>query len=93
MPYKGETIRIKATLTDFDGSPLTPDSQTVHIYGPSDSEVSGSPFTPTQLNTGVYCLDYSIPSDADEGTYKVVWIATKGGKSSPGVLTFKVVNP
>jgi len=91
MPYKGETIRIKAILTDYDGDKFTPDSQEIHIYDPSGNDVSGSPFTPTQLDTGVYYVDYSIPSDADEGTYKVVWIATKGGKTI-GVTSFKVVS-
>lgn len=81
--YLGDTIRVKASLTDFDGSILTPDSQEVALYDPSgtvrDTEVS-----PTMDGPGVYHADLDIPEEVDlvgkDGNWKVVWKFTKNGE-------------
>lgn len=93
MPYQGTTVRIKNTLTDYDGSALTPDSQEVRIYDPDGTEVSGSPFMPTLESEGVYYVDYTIPADGKTGKWKVVWKAVEGTKPNIDVFTFDVSAP
>jgi len=92
MVYKGSTVRIKATLTDYDGTALTPDSQEVKIYD-SNGILRENNTSPTNLSEGVYCVDYTVPEDAVEGTWKVVWKAVKEMKPHINVLNFEVTAP
>ena len=64
MPFQGTTVRIKNTLTDYDESPLTPDSQSIEFYDPEGTKLAGGPFTPEIEAEGVYYLDHPIASDA-----------------------------
>jgi len=92
MPYKGSTVRIRNTLKDYDNSPLTPDSQEVKIYDP-DSILKETITSPTLESTGIYHVDYTIPSDGKDGNWKVVWRAVKGAKPHLDVFTFSVSTP
>ena len=92
MPYLGGTVRIKNTLTDYDGSKLTPDSQEVKIYDPVGG-LKHTETSPTLESEGVYYVDYTIPSDGEEGGWKVVWKAVKGGKPNINVFIFEVSAP
>lgn len=92
MPYQGTTVRIKNTLTDYDGSKLTPDSQEVKIYDPDDT-LKDTNTNPTLESEGVYYVDYTIPSDGKEGTWKVVWKAVKDSKPNIDISTFDVSVP
>ena len=90
MVYQGETIRIKATLTDFDEVALTPDSQTVSLYKPDGSIQGSANTTPTQSATGSYYTDWDIPTDGTVGTWKVVWSVVTSSKTGTAIRTFKV---
>jgi len=90
LVYYGETVRIQATLIDFDGSAITPDSQTVSLYTPSGVIQGNANTTPTQSATGVYYTDWDIPAAGPSGTWKVVWTSTASSKVSKGIKTFRV---
>jgi len=92
MPYRGSTIRIRNTLRDFDDSYLTPDSQEVKVYDP-DGTLKETITSPTLESTGIYYVDYTIPSDGKDGNWKVVWRAIKGTKPHLDVFTFSVATP
>lgn len=101
MPYLGTTVRLKNTLTDYDGSPLTPDSQEVRIYDPDGTEVDYGDenkfFTPKLESEGVYYLDYIIPVNGKPGKWKAVWKAVIGTtpdeKPNIDVIPFDVSAP
>lgn len=84
LPYQGSTIRIKNTLTDYDGSPLTPDSQDVRFYDP-DGNLRFFTTSPTLESVGVYYVDYKIgrselASDAAAGQKNVTVVAGEGSR-------------
>ncbi|MCW3992757.1 MAG: MG2 domain-containing protein [Candidatus Bathyarchaeota archaeon] len=89
MPYLGETIRVRATLTDYDGSALTPDSQEVALYGP-DGAQQGQSTSPVSEGGGVYYVDFEIPSGGAKGNWKAVWKATKSAGDGIGEVEFFV---
>jgi uncharacterized protein YfaS (alpha-2-macroglobulin family) len=92
MVYRGSTVRIKNTITDFNGNLVDPDSQTITIYDSNNTQKQQ--FTSaTQESTGVYYVDYTIPSDGATGSWKVVWQITKGTQQSVEVLKFNVEAP
>lgn len=96
MPYLGTTIRLRNTLTDYDGSPLTPDSLEVRIYDSEGTEVTGSPFTSPDVkleSEGVYYLDYTIPTDGKAGKWKAKWTAVKAEKPNIDTINFPVSSP
>lgn len=90
MVFQGETVRIKATLTDFDGSALTPDTQSIQLYDPEDAASGSAQTSPTLSSTGVYYQDFDIAADADEGNWYVVWATTTSSKVGIGRVYFKV---
>lgn len=73
--YLGDTFRIQATLTDYDDSALTPDSQEVKLYDPSGTE-RDSDSSPTSEGGGVYYVDLTIAVAGGKGNWKVVWKVT-----------------
>jgi len=78
MPYLGSTIRIQVEITDYEGKAVVPDSHEVKIYDPD--EVLKQTFTAvSEVEAGTYYVDYTIPTDAERGKWKVVWKITKGG--------------
>ena len=97
MPFQGTTVRIKNTLTDYDGSPLTPDSQEVRIYDTDGIEVdygdTNEYFTPDLESEGVYFIDYIIPADGKVGKWKVNWKAIKELEPNIDTFTFVVISP
>jgi len=89
MVFLGSVIRIQNTITDFDGTSLTPDSQEIKIYDP-DGTLKTTDTSPTLEETGVYYVQYDIDSSDKAGTWKVVWKVTKSLKSSVEVFVFLV---
>ena len=87
----GETVRIKNTITDFDGNLLTPDSQEVTIYDPQGTlkETNTSP----SGSAGSYYVEYTLPSDSVKGDWKVVWKAVKGATTGIEAFWFNVNEP
>ena len=89
MVYKGSTIRIRNTITDFNGSLIDPDTHEIKIYD-STSALQATLTTPTKEDIGKYYVDYTIPADALAGSWKVVWEIDKGGQKAVEVLRFAV---
>ncbi len=93
MPYLGSTTRIRNTMTDYDGkTPLTPDNQEIKIYD-SAGVLKHTTTNPTLDSIGIYHVDYTIPSDAKPGNWRVIWKVEKAGKPTIGVFTFNVTAP
>jgi len=89
MIYRGETIRIRAEIKDFNGQPLTPDSHEVTIYDPN-GEVRATITEVTQEDAGIFHVDYTIPDDAPTGMWRVIWKATRGTQISIETVRFSV---
>jgi len=93
MVYKNETVRVTVTLKDYDGALLTPDSQTIGLYKP-DGTASGTDNTaPINVSPGIYYCDVTIPSTADDGTWKILWTVIKGGKYFYGSTYLQITSP
>jgi len=88
--YGGDTFRISNTLTDYDDTPLTPDSQTVTLFKP-DGSAGGSVGTPTVESAGVYYVDVTPDVLGPAGTWKLMWTITKGSKDRTDVIEFQVL--
>lgn len=60
----GDTIRLQARFTDTGGNPIDPDSVTIMVRHPDESESSLPLEHPS---SGVYYSDFTI---TDSGTYR-----------------------
>ena len=87
--YLGDSIRMQATLKDYDGTALDPDSHSVKLYDPSETE-RDSDTNPTQSDAGVYYSDLTIPSSGTVGLWKVWWEITIDSKTKQAVYEFYV---
>jgi len=76
MPRLGETIRILASMTDFDGDPLTPDTQEVKIYDPGGA-LKHTETSPTKKADGLYYIVYTFPGDGTTGSWTANWKIVK----------------
>ena len=87
--FGGETIRFKVTVKDFDGNLADVSSNTVKIYSPS-GELKQTFSSATRVSTGVYYVDYTLPTDADVGVWKCVWTVVLDGAYGIQTKTFEV---
>ena len=87
MPVRlGDRVTIEARIEDKDHSLVDPASQTVTLYDSSGTSKASSS-SPTKTSTGVYTVDFDIPSDGAAGNWEVRWVAlfTGGGQKSERV--------
>jgi len=70
--YAGDTVRIQATIRDYDGTLTSPDTTTrITITGPTGTvEVAGTTDM-TEASTGVYYYLWQSAVDDVEGIYRV----------------------
>jgi len=102
----GEDIELRMVFTDDQGAFVDTDADpVVYVYDTSvDSETIAAeveaktyasaltgPLTATRLSTGFYELVYTVPSDAEEGTWTDVWVGDLVGTTSQDIFTFKVM--
>ena len=87
--YLGDTIRVQATMTDFDDSVLTPDSHEVTLYDPDEVQ-QDQDTSPTAEGGGVFYADLDIPSSNTKGNWLLVWKVTMSGKHKFEELTINV---
>lgn len=87
--HLGDTIWIRGDLTDEDGDPLTPNSQTITLRDPSGT-IRDTDTTPTLLGTGSYDSKLVITSTAARGMWTVWWIVTKGTDQETEIYYFTV---
>lgn len=92
MLYPGSIKRIQATFTTETGSNYDPDSQTLKFYDSTATLIA----TKTQgdcvkVDTGIWYIDYIVPSNAVTGRWICQWTATVTGKGDfTYVHTFNV---
>jgi uncharacterized protein YfaS (alpha-2-macroglobulin family) len=91
MPCLGETFRILASTTDFDGVELAPDTQEVKIYDPSGS-LKATETSPTKKADGLYYVLYTFPEGGAVGTWTVKWKIIKSGRVRLGQLLVSVTS-
>jgi uncharacterized protein YfaS (alpha-2-macroglobulin family) len=87
--FLGETIRIKCTMKDYDGSLFTPDSQEVKIYDPN-GVLKETNISPILESEGVYHINYTIGENETVGDWKCIWKATKNDLISIEECAFNV---
>ena len=88
--YQGETIKIKATIKDEDGTLTDPTTITVTIEDPNGTkQVDGA--TMTKESTGVYCYYYTLADDAVTGLWTIE-VEASSGYPSIEQDTFRVVS-
>ena len=100
-----QVITLYAIFTDQTGALVDPDAiPSVYIYDESvdsatvESEADAAtytsalsgPLTATQVSTGYYKLDYTIPSGSTAGDWHDVWVASVDSVDAGDVLQFKV---
>lgn len=78
MPRLGETVRILASMTDYDGEALTPDTQEIKIYDPG-GVLKHTETSPTKKDEGLYHVLYTFPEEGAVGTWVAKWKITKSG--------------
>lgn len=103
----GQTVELKAVFVDGAGNFITPTvAPVVYIYDESvdsdtiDQEILDAtyasalagPLTPTELATGLYELEYTVPSGGLGGMWHDVWVAGVETTTSTAVLAFYVEN-
>jgi uncharacterized protein YfaS (alpha-2-macroglobulin family) len=92
MPHQGETGRVVASITDFDGEPLTPASQEVKFYDPTGA-LKGTETSPTKKADGLYYVRYTFPIDSILGKWVVKWkFITVDAETKTGKLSISVTS-
>jgi len=76
MPRLGETVRILASMTDYDGEALTPDTQEVKVYD-AGGALKQTETSPTKKADGLYYILYTFPGDGAVGNWTVNWKIVK----------------
>ncbi len=83
-----DTVRIRAIITDFDGSLLDPTSDVVVIYDPAGTNMGT--VTTSKVGTGTYTADYSVPASGTAGDWKVSWKILSGTRPAREIAYFHV---
>jgi len=85
MPRLGNTLKVKAILTDFDGAPLTPDTHEIKVYDPTNL-LKETQTSPTLESSGVYYIKYTLPSGGPAGIWAFTWKVAKGADTATGEM-------
>ena len=101
----GQVIDLRVVVTDATSTPVNTDAlPDVYIYDSSvdietiEAEILAATFTsaiagplvPTNISTGLYELEYTVPNGVDPGTWRDVWIGQIDGVDVPQILDFEV---
>ena len=92
MPNVGSTFRVSATMTDLNGDPFTPATQTVRLYEPVRS-LNQTNNAPILSGSGQYYVDFTTVSADPPGLWEVIWTATDGTVSAVGKLKIFIGDP
>jgi hypothetical protein len=94
----GTNIVLRAKITDDVGAVATASGVYTLLYGPDatveDKEDPGLALhsgNPTYWTDGIYELPYSIPADAEGGTWSDLWFATLNGQELEGEFAFEIL--
>jgi uncharacterized protein YfaS (alpha-2-macroglobulin family) len=91
MPHLGETYRVYAYSTFYDGKPLTPDSHEVTFYDPTGA-LMHTDTSPINEADGVYYSPYTFPEDGHVGRWVAKWKVTKAGATRKSTLAIPVTS-
>jgi len=86
--YPNETVSWEYEFKNESGDRIDPDSISCYIYDPDDS-VKGT-ITLDKVSTGLYDLDYNLPSDAADGIWYIVLSIVSGSYKKTDLLILKV---
>ena len=89
---KGDNLRCDMLITDYDNVGYSPDSHSIQLYTPT-GEASGSAKTsPTDNDPGAgdFSQEFTIPSDAVSGNWRIRWTTTTGGVDHSEDVWFEV---
>ena len=91
MPISiGETFRVTATMTDLEGNPFVPTSQSVQLYlGGTLQYTNNAPIA----GGGGYYVDFTTASTDSSGNWLVVWTATNGVITGIGKMKIYIDDP
>lgn len=79
---RGGTAVLRAEFVDYQGAAIDTTLQDIEIYQPNDTLYSTVPAGDvTRVSAGNYRYDFSIPAEADDGTWRIVWTATDPGSA------------
>lgn len=88
---RGNTIRVDATITEYDGSTaLDPDSHSIQLYTGVGDTSGAAETSPTYVAAGSYTQKFVIPADGVPGRWKVRWEETTGGEKGSNDIYFDV---
>jgi len=85
MPFAGSTITLRGTFPDSAGSLVELEDVTLKVYSPG--RVLDETITPTEVSTGLYSGDYTIPDDLF-GQFDFEFSGTLGDKTIMGRSSF-----
>jgi len=85
----GETIRIKGTFKDINGTLTDPSNATCTIKDSTDT-IKVDAESMTKESTGVWYYDYTVPADGPTGTWLVTLTGTLGTFTAKNVEAFDV---
>jgi len=74
----GDCIKIKSTITDEDGSPLTPDSHEISLLDSSENLIEMKD-NPDAKGGGVFEVEFHLPTSGPVGVWEVEWQICTGG--------------
>lgn len=85
MPFVGSTITLRGTFPDSAGDLTQLDDVVCNVYFPD--RTLAETIVPTELSTGVYSADYTIP-EGKEGKYDYEFLGTLGDRTIVGRSSF-----
>ena len=88
MVKLGDTFEVDAVITDYDGSTLTPDDQSVTLYDPAGT-LRDTDDTPSGTAPN-YTATLTALKTADAGPWQVAWWVEKGGEEKTELLDIYV---
>lgn len=87
----GDTVRIKAKFTDFDGVNIDPDIVKLIIYNKNYTKLSEYVLTSAnKIDTGIWYYDYTIPMEHIDRYFFYEFYGEIGGKPFINREGFKV---
>lgn len=88
----GSVIKVSAVFHDDDNTPANPTSPGARLVKPDDSGVNLTTPAIIASKVGWYGTQWSIPSGADEGTYRIKLTGTVSGHAVDMSFEFQVVS-
>ena len=86
----GDCVKIRSTITDENGAPLTPDSHIILLIDSSKKTVETKD-NPDDKGGGVFEIEFSLPSSGPIGVWVIEWcICDVGGCNEKERFTFWV---